>query len=102
MAKKIRVRIGADGEIRLPADTMEQLGWGSRHVLEVTLTEAGVRLEKIDVDPFEEAMKKPDPDAFDRILADQKESQKKAFDTFDERIKDPPEVQPEDRPDQWR
>jgi len=102
MGNEVRVRIEDDGSIRLPKDMMEKLGWGMRNYLEVTVTERSLRLEKVEGDPFAEAMKKPDSDALDKLIAEQSESQKKALDTFAERIKSSPEVRPEDRPDYWR
>ena len=43
-----------------------------------------------------------EPDEFDRILGEQKKSQADAFKAFEEKIKKPPEVRPEDREDHWR
>ena len=68
MSKKTRIRISADGAIRLPEELLEKLEWASGHYLEFAIEENGVRLEKVDVDPFAEAMKKPDPSEFDRLL----------------------------------
>ena len=102
MSKKARIRIMADGAIRLPEELLDQLEWAAGHYLEIAVEDDGVRLEKVDVDPFEEAMKKPDPSEFDRILGDQKKSQEDAFKAFEEKIKKPPEVRPEDREDHWR
>lgn len=102
MSKKTRIRIRPDGAIRLPDEVLNELEWSGGHYLEITVDQHGVRLEKIEVDPFEEAMKKPDPSEFDRILGEQKKSQQDAFKTFEEKIKKPPEVRPEDRSDHWR
>ncbi len=102
MSKKTRIRISADGAIRLPEELLEKLEWAPGHYLEFVIEENGVRLEKVDVDPFAEAMKKPDPSEFDRLLGEQKKSQEDAFKAFEENIKKPPEVLPEDREDHWR
>ncbi len=102
MSKEARIRISADGAIRLPEELLEKLEWASGHYLEFAIEENGVRLEKVDVDPFAEAMKKPDPSEFDRLLGEQKKSQEDAFKAFEENIKKPPEVLPEDREDHWR
>lgn len=102
MSKEARIRISADGAIRLPEKLLEELEWASGHYLEFAIEENGVRLEKVDVDPFAEAMKKPDPSEFDRLLGEQKKSQEDAFKAFEENIKKPPEVRPEDREDHWR
>ncbi len=102
MSKKTRIRISADGAIRLPEKLLEKLEWASGHYLEFAIEENGVRLQKVDVDPFAEAMKKLDPSEFDRLLGEQKKSQEDAFKAFEENIKKPPEVLPEDREDHWR
>lgn len=102
MSRETRIRIGADGTIRLPEEILEQLQWAPGHYLELAITDAELRLEKIDVDPFEEAMKKPDPSEFDRILGEQEKSREDAFKAFEEKLKQPPEVRPEDREDHWR
>ncbi len=102
MSKETRIRISADGAIRLPEKLLEELEWASGHYLEFAIEENGVRLQKVDVDPFAEAMKKPDPSEFDRLLGEQKKSQEDAFKAFEENIKKPPEVLPEDREDHWR
>ncbi len=102
MSKEARIRISADGAIRLPEKLLEELEWASGHYLEFAIEENGLRLEKVDVDPFAEAMKKPDPSEFDRLLGEQKKSQEDAFKAFEENIKKPPEVLPEDREDHWR
>ncbi len=102
MSKETRIRISRDGAIRLPEELLNQLEWAAGHYLEIAVEDGAVRLEKVDVDPFEEAMKKPDPSEFDRILGEQKKSQEDAFKAFEENIKKPPEVLPEDREDHWR
>ncbi len=102
MSKETRIRISPDGAIRLPEKLMDQLEWAGGHYLEFAVEDNAVRLEKVDVDPFEEAMKKPDPSEFDRLLGEQKKSQEDAFKAFEEIIKKPPEVLPEDREDHWR
>ncbi len=63
---------------------------------------SSVRL--LEVDLFAEALRKPDPESFETILAKQKKSQEDAFKAFEEKVKqkDLPEVRPEDRPDYWR
>ena len=81
---------------------MNKLEWSGSHYLEVTLDEEGVRLRKVEVDPFAEAMKQPDSAEFDRILSQQRQSQEDAFKAFEAKVKDPPEVLPEDKPDHWR
>ena len=102
MSKPTRVRISPDRTIRLPDDLLEKLDWSGGHYLEITVDGEALRLVKVEVDPFAEVMKKPDPSEFDRILGEQKKSQADAFKAFEEKIKKPPEVRPEDREDHWR
>jgi len=99
-----RIRIGPDGSFRLAPEMMERLGWKSGSYLEVSVEGDNVRLRRIEVDPFVEAMKKPDEGAFEKILEQQKKSREEAFRRFEERVKrkDFPEVRPEDKPDHWR
>jgi len=100
----MRIRITPDGSVRLPADVTEKLGWQTGSYLEVSVEGDTVKLRRIEVDPFAEALKKPDERAFEKILEKQKKSQDEAFKTFEERVKrgDIPEVRPEDKPDYWR
>ena len=99
MAK--RIRIAADGSIRLPEKLREQLGWTSASYLEFETADDRVTFWKVEVDLFAEAMKKPDADGFEKALKRQKTSREDAFKEFEERMKDPPEVRPEDRPEFW-
>ncbi len=96
-----RIRMSMDGSIRLPADVLEKLGWTTASFLEYEVSGDHIELRRVEVDLFAEAMKKPDSDAFDKVLKKQKDSQSAAFEDFEKRIKDPPEVRPEDRPDFW-
>ena len=99
---KQRLRVSPKGSIKLPEDLRETLGWTTGSYLEYERTERGLELWCVEVDHFAEAMKKPDQEGFDKILRKQKESQSKASDSFDEKIKDAPrEMRPEDRPEFW-
>jgi antitoxin component of MazEF toxin-antitoxin module len=97
-----RLRIGAGGSLKLPRELLERLNWGSGSYINVAIEGDCLKLRRVEVDPFAEAARPPDPDAFDRLLKQQRDSQSKAFKTFDEKMKKPPEVRPEDRPDFWR
>jgi AbrB family looped-hinge helix DNA binding protein len=101
-AMKGRIRIAADGRILLPREVTERLGWTSGSYLEVRVEGETVKLNRVEVDPFEEALKKPAPDALEKALERQQESQSQAMKDFEEKMKKPPEVRPEDRPDFWR
>jgi AbrB family looped-hinge helix DNA binding protein len=104
MSLERRTRIDQDGTLRLPAEVSERLGWKPGTYLEVTLDGDAARLRRIEVDPFEEALRKPDADAFEKLLEKQKKSREDAIRSFDDRVKrgDVPEVRPEDKPDYWR
>jgi AbrB family looped-hinge helix DNA binding protein len=103
MAEPLRIRIAPDGSFRLPARVAEKLGWKSGSTLEVVVDGEEVRLRRIEVDPFAEAVKAPDAGAFEKILGQQRQSQEEAFRTFEEKIRKPTEPpRPEDRPDYWR
>ena len=96
--------MAADGSLRLPKDVLEKLGWQAGNYLEVLVEGGAVHLRRVEVDPFVEALKKPEADAFEKILTQQKKSKEAAFKTFEERVKtkDFPELKPEDKPDHWR
>jgi bifunctional DNA-binding transcriptional regulator/antitoxin component of YhaV-PrlF toxin-antitoxin module len=96
-----RIRIAPDGSLKLPRDVTEKLGWVTGSYLEVSVKGDGVELKRIEIDLFAEAVKKPDADTFDKILRKQKESTEKAFKEFEVKIKDPPKLRPEDRPEFW-
>ena len=97
-------RVRQDGSIRLPAELADGLKIypGSR----IRVTRDGDRLviEKVagPEDPFAAAAKGPDLEALDRIREQQAKDQQKARDRFEEMMKKPPEVRPEDTPDFWR
>lgn len=99
-----RVKIAADGSLRLPPDFLEKLGWKTGNYLEATVEDGAVRLRHVEVDLFAEALKKPDPDTLEKLLEKQRRSQQDAVKAFEEKLKsrDLPEARPEDRPDYWR
>src|SRR5262245_30403532 len=99
-----RIKIAPDGSLRLPREIVERLGWKTGSTLEVTEESGVVRLERLEVDPFAEAQKAPEPDALEKRLAADRQRQEEARKVFEERLKgkDLPELRPEDRPDFWR
>jgi hypothetical protein len=101
MSETSRIKIAPDGSLKLPRDVSDKLKWTSGSYLEVTVKGQVVELRRIEVDLFEEATRKPDADAFEKILQKQEESKKKAFQDFEVKIKDPPKLRPEDRPQFW-
>ena len=100
----LRIKIAPDGTLRLPKEIADRLGWKTGSTLEVSEEGGVVRLERLEVDPFAEAQKAPEPDAFEKRLAADRKRQEEARRTFEERLKakDLPELRPEDRPDFWR
>ena len=96
-----RIRIAPDGSLKLPREVTEKLGWTTGSYLEVSVKGDQVELKRVEVDLFAEAVKKPDADTFEKILKKQKESTEKAFQDFEVKIKDPPKLRPEDRPQFW-
>jgi AbrB family looped-hinge helix DNA binding protein len=103
MERGARIRISPDGSLQLPKEVLEKLGWRPGSYLEFSVEAGALHLRRVEVDPFAEAIKKPDADAFEQILSQQKKSQEAAFRTFEERVKakDFPELKPEDKPDFW-
>ena len=98
---KNRLRIKPNGSIALPEELRESLEWGTGSYLEYEVKGDRLEIWRVEVDVFSEAMKGPEENKFDDILKKQAEDQSKAFEEFDERIKDPGELRPEDRPEFW-
>ncbi len=98
----IRVQVRKDGGIVLPRNVLDALEADAGSYLAITVEENRVVLQKTTFDPFAEAHKKPDPDAFEKILKQQREGLDKAERDFMQRMKEPPpEVRPEDKPEFW-
>jgi hypothetical protein len=99
-----RIKLGSDGSLRLPGDLLDRLGWKSGSFIEASEDGGAVRLERVEVDPFAEAMKPPDPDALEKALEAEKRSRAAALASFEEKLRSGkvPEARPEDRPDFWR
>ncbi len=99
-----RIKIAPDGSFRLSEEILERLGWKTGTYLEASVDGDALRLKRIEVDLFAEALRKPDPESFEKMLAKQKKSQEDAFEAFEEKMKQKnlPGARPEDRPDYWR
>jgi bifunctional DNA-binding transcriptional regulator/antitoxin component of YhaV-PrlF toxin-antitoxin module len=104
MENPSRIRVSPDGSLRLPGELTEKLGWTTGSYLEVLVEGDTLRLRRIEVDPFAEALKKPDAGMFEKLLEKQKKSQEDAARIFEEKIRkgDSLEIRPEDKPDYWR
>ena len=99
-----RLKIAADGSVRIPPEILQKAGWKSGGFVEVTEEAGALRVAPVEVDLFAEAQKTPSPEDFDRILEEQRKSRAKAFEAFEEKIRNPGDIEPrpEDRPDHWR
>ena len=97
----VRVQIKKDGSVPLPKIVREALDVGPGSYVEIAVEKEQLVLKKIQFDPFAQAAKKPDPDAFEKIMQRQKEGLVEAEKEFMDRLKEPPEIKPEDRHDFW-
>ncbi|MCU0725974.1 MAG: AbrB/MazE/SpoVT family DNA-binding domain-containing protein [Planctomycetes bacterium] len=101
---RYETRVRDDGAIHVPAEILDRLAIypGSR----IRVFRDGDRLvvEKVEAvaDPFAAAARGPDLSAMEKIQREQKESARKARAKFEELLKKPPEVRPEDNKDLWR
>jgi hypothetical protein len=97
-------RVRQDGAIPVPSDMLDRLEIYPGSKIRITIEGARVVVEKIEApdDPFAAAAKGPDLAAMERIQREQKESAKKAREKFEELIRKPPKVNPEDNKDLWR
>jgi hypothetical protein len=85
LARPKWLRVDSDGSVRVPAEIVSRLRWNTGAYLDARIVGDTLRLERVEVDPFEEAAKAPDPGAFDRILERQRSSREEAFRKFEER-----------------
>ena len=99
-----QTRVRRDGCIRVPVEMMDSLEIYPE--TKITIVREGdaivIRKVAMDDDPFAKAARGPDTDAMDKIRDKQKDAAKKARDRFEELLKEPPEIKPEDNPDLWR
>ncbi|MHC4473033.1 MAG: AbrB/MazE/SpoVT family DNA-binding domain-containing protein [Planctomycetota bacterium] len=99
-----QTRIRKDGSLRIPDEIQDALKLhpGSKVVLTVDGSRLVVEKVEMGEDPFAKAAAGPDVGVLDEIQKKQRERTEKAKDRFEELIKNPPEVKPEDNPDLWR
>ena len=97
----IRVQIRKDGSIALPKNVRDALDVGPGSYLKITIEDGRAALEKVAYDPWAEGQKKPEHDSFDKILEQQEKGLQNAEKDFLEKLKNPPEIRPEDRRDFW-
>lgn len=100
----METRIRRDGLIRIPPKLAEALELYPESKITMEKDGDALVIRKVAMadDPFAKAAAGPDMSALDRIREKQKEDTDKARDRFEELLKDPPEVKPEDNPDLWR
>ena len=98
-----RVKLGPNGEVRLPVSMQQALGVEPGRELRLTLKGQQVLVERyVPRDPFAEVQARPDPDAFDRIINEQAHRAAQARNDWERILKEGVEVRPEDHPDFWR
>lgn len=98
-----RIRVSPQGDLHLPEELRERLGWKTGSYLECRVEGSRLVLEIVDIDIFAEAAKKPDEDSFEKALRKQAEKKDRAFDVFEKKIQETPgeAPRPEDRPGFW-
>ncbi len=97
----IRVQIRKNGSIQLPKEVLEALDAGPGSYVTLTVKDDRVELEKTSYDPWKEGQKKEKTASFDELIQRQEKGLARAEQDFMEKLKEPPEVRPEDRRDFW-
>ena len=106
-SKKLKLKVGASGEVKLPPEALEalELEPGGEMSLEIDTRRKQLRLERFVADAWAEAMKEKPQKGMEDLLDEQKQREEAAKDLFEKRIKDkskPEKRRPEDSPDHWR
>ena len=100
------IKVGANGEIKLPQDVLEAIGHeeGEDVRIFVDTRRKQLRIDRHVDDPWADALKAKDEKDFEDLMGEQKDREDAAKKLFDEKLKDPPKVdrKPEDDPDYWR
>jgi bifunctional DNA-binding transcriptional regulator/antitoxin component of YhaV-PrlF toxin-antitoxin module len=97
------VTVDHKGRITLPPWAMRKLLAKLGTKLDIHSEGDRIVLERIaEIDPFAEAMKKPEANAIENMLNAQEKDRVEAEDRFEELIENPPEIKPEDNKDLWR
>ena len=99
-----QTRVRRDGAIRIPEKIADELKLYPETKVSLTVEEGALVIRKVESaeDPFVAAARGPDLDAIDKIREQHEKDKKRAKDRFEELIKNPPEIKPEDNPDLWR
>jgi len=100
----MKLPIGKDGSVRLPADVLEALGAepGDTLKLIVDRRRKSVRLERVSEDPWADALREGPSKGLEDILADQQKRQAEADELFNRKLKETDGEKPDDTPDKWR
>ncbi len=103
----MKTRVGAGGEIVLPAELLEATGLLEGSWIEMVAEGDRIIVRRTAHDPFEEAKKaKPEPPSLADLVQNQRDKKSQAREEFDQRIQDSSEddepPRPEDHPDFWR
>ena len=99
--------VGTGGEVKLPPDALEAIGWEPGEQVRLQIDTRGKRivLERHVEDAWADALKQRPEKGFEDILSEQAQREEDAKDVFERRLKErkPGEGRrPEDDPDRWR
>ena len=103
--KKRTLRLGEDGEIKLPPDALEALDLRAGDDVEIFVDtrRKQIRLERHVEDPWAEALREKKQKGFGDLMSEQTQREDEATRIFEEKLKDPPpKRKPEDDPGYWR
>ena len=89
------------GRIELSPKALDALGVGPGKEVKIKVRGRQVTLERHIADPFAEVLHKPKAPTIEELIKAEKKKKEEAAKEFEERLKEPPEVRPEDRPQFW-
>jgi antitoxin component of MazEF toxin-antitoxin module len=106
-SKKLKLKLGGAGELKLPPEALEalELEKGDELSLEIDTRRKQLRLERFVADAWADAMKEKPQKGLEDLMDEQKQRDEAAKDLFEKRIKDKStheKRRPEDSPDHWR
>jgi antitoxin component of MazEF toxin-antitoxin module len=106
-SRKIRLKVGGAGEVKLPPEALEalELAAGEDLTLEIDTRRKQLRLERHVDDAWAEAMKEKPQKGLEDLMDEQKQRDEAAKDLFEKRLKDKAKHEkrrPEDSSDYWR
>jgi len=105
--KKLKLKVGGLGELKLPQEALEALELEPGHelTLEIDTRKKQLRLERFVADAWAEALKEKPQKGMEDLLDEQKQRDEAAKGLFEKRLKEKSpkdKRRPEDRPDYWR